>query len=346
MIVSKKMKFIIVLLAFSVSLVAQSNRKPVPNPKLDKAKEALDSLGLPGAEKTAKSAPGAEMDKPSTSSETEGTVIYVNAGTFFEISSADDATNVDYVEYKINNGEFQKYSNPINITEEGKQTIIYRAVDKVGNKETAKLLTVVVDNTPPTVKMLPSEVPYTRNNVQYISNRTTYSIAAEDNSSGVKKIEYFIDNGPKQRYTEGSPIKLETPGAHIISFFATDNSGNVTPEYGKMLVNVDVNRPTIRIVESSPYVVIGGRNYAKKDTSFAVKAFDNESGISQVLIKVDGASDFSPYAEPIVFTSQGEHTIEAKAIDNVGNESEIVSVTVLTDVNPPTTTIRAISKED
>lgn len=343
------MKFLIILIIFSISLAAQENRQPVPNPKLDKAKEALDSLGLPGAEKSAKTAPGAAATKstpaPTTQSSSEGTVIYVNAGTFFEISSADESTNVDYIEYKVNNGPFQKYSNPINLTKEGKQTIIYRAVDKVGNKETAKLLTVVVDNTPPTVKMIPSEVPYKRDNVQYVNSRTTYTIAAEDNSSGVRKIEYFVDDGAKQVYTEGNPIKLETPGAHIISYFATDNSGNVTPEYGKMLVNVDVSRPTIKIVESSPLVVVGGKNYTKRDTTFAVKAFDNESGISQIMVKVDGASDFSPYAEPIEFTTQGEHTIEAKALDNVGNESEVVSITVLTDINPPTTTIRAISKE-
>jgi hypothetical protein len=43
-----------------------------------------------------------------------------------------------------------------------------------------------------------------------------------------------------------------------------------------------------------------------------------------------------------VIDSQGEHTIEAKAVDNVGNESETKKVSFSVDVNPPTTEIRKV----
>jgi hypothetical protein len=267
--------------------------------------------------------------------------IYVSSKTTFELISQDDLSLVDFVEYKVNDTEYVKYTGPVSIGKEGPATITYRAVDKVGNKENAQVLNIIVDNTPPMTALKPTEPLYLEKANQYASTKNTYSIFADDTSSGVKEIFYTIDNEPKQKFT-GQPIKLEKPGFHVINYYAVDNAGNVSPDQN-FLVNVDGAKPTVDILESIPYVKVGEKTFARKDTTFKVTAKDGESGIAKILVKVDNAPEFVPYVEDLSFSTSGEHSIEAKSIDNVGNESEPKKVIFLYDVKPPQTSIKAVT---
>ena len=76
---------------------------------------------------------------------------------------------------------------------------------------------------------------------------------------------------------------------------------------------------------------------------FTIKASDADSGIDKILYKVDGQGDYQTYTTPINFSKEGEHSIEAKAVDNAGNESEIQKIEFLVDDNPPKTTIKPIN---
>ncbi len=279
--------------------------------------------------------------QPASDQTAAPSTIFVNSKTTFELKATDDNTQVEYIEYKINGGEFQKYSTPISLSDEGQATINYRAVDKAENKEPLKALIVVVDNTNPTVTIAPSEPPFVVEGKNFASIKTTYSFKADDKVSGVKKIEYQIDNDAKQDYTNQA-IKIEKSGMHVVKFSATDNAGNTSNE-STFIINVDDGKPTVELKESIPLLTVDGKNYSKKGTTFSAKATDNESGVFKVLVKIDAATDFTPYTEPISITGQGEHNIEAKAIDNVGNESEVKKITFFADVTPPTTTIRTIS---
>jgi hypothetical protein len=333
------------------------NKKPVANEgKMDKAVEAIDS-----AKSAMDSVRGSRSDtnsaivenKTDGSGSTDGSggtpatinnesTLFVNSRTAFEISSSDDATKVDYIEYKVNEGDYQKYTGPIFLPVEGVSKIAYRAVDKAGNKEATKVLTVTVDNTPPTVLARPVEKLYVVENTKLANRNNTYEIIAEDKASGVSKIFYSLDNGAKQEFTKGQPIKIEKGGPHTLKFTAVDTVGNESSE-GTYVVNIDDSKPTVQIVESTPLLVIDGKSYAKKGTTFAVQAQDADSNVNKILVKIDGAAEFSNYAEAISFDTKGEHVIEAKAVDNVGNESDIAKLTVLVDVVPPTTIIKAVT---
>ena len=97
----------------------------------------------------------------------------------------------------------------------------------------------------------------------------------------------------------------------------------------------------MEIVESLPFVKVGERLFARRGTKFKLTARDAESGISKVLYKKDGDSEYTAYVEDIYFETSGEHTIEAKSIDNVGNESEVRKLTFYYDIQAPKTTIKA-----
>ncbi len=353
------------MLSFTIALVAQSGIKPLPNDgKMDKAEKVIDTIPTTSVDKmktesktttttttTTSTVPAVTSSAPAqptvTSSRSidpntgNSPALYINSRTAFELVTGDDLSGVDYIEYKINDGEYSRYTVPISLSKEGPATITYKATDKVGNKELAKVINLIVDNTAPTVAVKSSEPLFTNGNTQYSSPKNTYQLLAEDKSSGVKQIVYSVDNEPKQDY-KNEPLKLEKPGFHVINFYAIDNAGNVSQE-NSYIVNIDGIKPTVDIKESIPYIVINNKVYAKKETVFTITAADGQSGIKTVLVKTDGAPDFVPYVEPLTFGTSGEHIIEAKAIDNVGNESDIKKVIFSNDIKAPSTVIKAVS---
>ncbi|MCB1142453.1 MAG: hypothetical protein KDK54_09465 [Leptospiraceae bacterium] len=267
------------------------------------------------------------------------TALYVNFKTSFELLPTDDLSTVDYVEYKINDSEYMKYTGPITLSKEGSTTIAYRAIDKVGNKENPTLLYLVVDNTPPTAVIKPSQPLYVDKSTGFTSPNNTFTITAEDVAAGVKEIVYSVDNEPNKTY-EG-PIKIEKPGFHSVTYYAVDNAGN-SSQPQNYLVNIDAGKPTVDITESLPYVKVGDKSFARKGTLFKLSAKDNESGISKILYKRDTDTEFSPYVEELTFDTPGEHKLEAKSIDNVGNESDVKAISFFYDVQAPKTSIKAI----
>ncbi|EMO52106.1 multi-beta-barrel domain surface protein OmpL47 [Leptospira noguchii] len=309
------------------------------------AQEDLDEGSTPQANTQGQSGSSTPAKTSQNSGTTQGEEVkkadlYVNSKSSFEISAQDDSSTVDYIEYKIGEMDYAKYTSPITILKEGVNRLTYRAVDKAGNKEPAKALVVVVDNTAPTVKIVPSEILYNLDGYNFGSKNVTYTISATDALSGVKEIKYSINGGDMRTY-DNQPIKLEKAGVNLIKYSAMDNSGNSSSE-AILVVTLDDIKPEVEIQGNTPLVIIDGKTYSRKGNSFAIKAVDGQSGIKRILIKMDKNSDFVPYAEPITIDAQGEHTIEAKAIDNVGNESETKKVSFSVDVNPPTTQIRKV----
>lgn len=327
------------ILICAIGLLAQDNSTENKDaPKSDPAAKPEATTDPAGQPAENKDAPKTEPAKEQSSN--PSSTMFVNSRATFELKSSDDMTMVDYIEFKVNNGEFQKYSTPLSISEEGQATISYRAVDKAGNKEPLKALVVIVDNTPAIASISSSEPPYTVDGKNFASNKATYTLKAEDKVSGIRKIEYQIDNEPKQEYT-GQPIKVEKPGVHIVKYSAIDGAGNPSPETS-YLVHIDDVKPTVEIRESISFMAVDGKNYSKKGTTFTVRATDADSGVAKILVKLDTAADFVPYTEALALPTQGEHSIEAKAIDNVGNESEVKKISFFTDVTPPSTTITTV----
>ncbi|EKO33561.1 multi-beta-barrel domain surface protein OmpL47 [Leptospira santarosai] len=318
------------LMSVTIALVAQEDLDENSTPQADTQEQS-------GSSTPTKTSPSSTTTPAEDIKKAD---LYVNSKSAFEISAQDDSSTVDYIEYKIGEADYAKYTSPITILKEGVNRLTYRAVDKAGNKEPAKALVVVVDNTAPTVKIVPSEILYNLDGYNFGSKNVTYTISALDALSGVKEIKYSINGGDMRPY-DNQPIKLEKAGVNLIKYSAVDNSGNSSSE-AILVVSLDDVKPEVEIQGNTPLVIIDGKTYSRKGNSFTIKAADGQSGIKRILIKMDNAPDFVAYAEPITIDAQGEHTIEAKAIDNVGNESETKKVSFAVDVNPPTTQIRKI----
>ena len=313
------------------------------------------SQSEPGDEKTEKTTeesttPGEEPETGEKSEKKENTRAtlwtdkngnqFANSNVRFNLVSTDALSDVDFIEYKIDKNEFVKYSGPITLQEDGQHTIIYRSVDKAGNREVDQVFNVTIDNTAPQIRIFPAKPFHKKDGKNYTHPGNFFTLHVTDNFSGVKSIEYSVNSNELKSY-EGDVINLKNAGTQFVRYRAVDNLGNKT-EDGTLVIEVDSEQPTVEIIASSQLFKVGETSYARRTTGFSVKGTDNGAGVTQIMVRLDGASEWQTYSDTIFFDTEKEHKIEAKAIDAVGNESEVKAVSFTVDDNPPITKIQPV----
>ena len=63
------------------------------------------------------------------------------------LSATDAGIGLDKIEYKLNDGEWTSYNEPFTVTNEGENTLLFRAVDKAHNSEEIKTATFTIQYT-------------------------------------------------------------------------------------------------------------------------------------------------------------------------------------------------------
>ncbi len=120
------------------------------------------------------------------------------------------------IKYKINNGEYADYNEPITISEEGAYTIAFYAVDKTGNNEEIKTLAFTIDKTPPEI------------NVVYDMTTRDFVYTASDNLTANPQINCSINQ---------CSATDEANNITVLSFARPRTSGS----YSLVLKNVKYN---------------------------------------------------------------------------------------------------------
>ncbi|MCL1833255.1 MAG: hypothetical protein FWG49_02010 [Leptospirales bacterium] len=175
-----------------------------------------------------------------------GTQIYAsdNFTYNYTISARDNLSGVASVTYAANGEEHKPYFRPFTINSSKPVDMEIIAVDKVGNSttkyytrildDTGQVIAdnvsdvkIIIDNTPPTVKILSDRDFFMKDDLKVASKDYKYSITAEDQESGVKGIYYRLDNsGDFVLYT--GEIQFFTNGVHKIEAIAKDGVGNTS----------------------------------------------------------------------------------------------------------------------
>ena len=334
--------------------------------KVDEAEKAADGkVDAPAATDRAADKPADTTAKPATADNQVGNIYndgkntYATSQAKFELTATDNISNLDYIEFSIGDiSRYSVYGHPFSIDKEGPHKIVYRSVDRVGNKEEDNIFNVIIDNTGPTMNFALNKAPIVIDGKRYLAPGTKLEIRATDNYSGVKSVEYSANGSDWQPYKDG--IVLDKAGAAQLKYRAIDNLGNksenlsgfstATPGQGATpedlaVINslyVENTPPVVMITPSQRWINVDGKKYSRRDNSYLVEAQDAESGVANIFVKVDGAAEWQIYSGKLVFQTEGPHSIEAKAADKVGNESQPVKVEFIVDDNPPKTTIRPV----
>jgi len=182
-------------------------------------------------------------------------------------------SGVDYIMYRINNGEWQTYTEPFIVDSDGINTIQYRSVDNVGNVENAKEKQVKMDFYGPEISVykpisflyvfdraimpLPGDKPL-------IIGRITLMSTIEDTAtSGVDSAKIYIDNNLRTTFVDGVEYTIDETmfGTHTIKIVAYDKAGNeAVKEIKAGIYNYSENShnplPSFPIYFSTEYFII------------------------------------------------------------------------------------------
>ncbi|WP_052424382.1 OmpL47-type beta-barrel domain-containing protein [Nonomuraea candida] len=252
---------------------------------------------------------------------------YVGAATV-TVSASDTESGVDTVEYALDGGEFAAYSAPVSVNRVGAHTVTFRATDKAGNTSPVGSVTFTVvapqeeDTTPPVVTGKVTGEQDADGNYVGVA---TVTVTASDVGSGVDTVEYSFDGQPFAAYTR--PLPVNQPGAHTVTFRATDKAGNTSP-VGSVTFTVtaaqeeDTTPPQVSAQLSGQQDSAG--NYVGSATVM-LSVSDTESGVATVEYSLDGGP-YTEYPSPVSVNRAGAHTLSYRATDKAGNTTPVATL--------------------
>jgi len=134
------------------------------------------------------------------------------------LTAEDVSSGLDYTMYKLEDDtEWQEYTGPILVTEDGEHTIVYYSVDKVGNEESVKgPFGFKIDQTAPTINLTVEKTGL----IKWLLTATV-----GDETSGVARVEFYLDGELLGEVTE-PPYEWVCTKKGTARAIVYDNAGN------------------------------------------------------------------------------------------------------------------------
>ncbi len=157
-------------------------------------------------------------------------IIWITKDTKIKLSSKDDASGIQELQYQIDKGSTDIYRTPITIAKEGRHLMRFRGVDMVGNKENAQAIVIIVDNTPPEIIETFSVANKGKQELKDSTTLTVYPrrtsvfLESKDKSCGTKSIWYSINGAKEKEYNK--PLSFSKEGTYALLLRSFDNLGN------------------------------------------------------------------------------------------------------------------------
>lgn len=325
-----KLQYALLLLFFFLSLTNSYAR-------IYESPYSQEVIGIPGADNE----PPVTTITISQPQYITGSDIYMSGKTEISLSAADYGivpSGVDYSEYKINDGVWIRYSNLFTIGNytDGLHTIYYRSIDKAGNVEDAKSITVILDKNAPLTTATLTGIK--GSNGWYISD-VKVDLVATDSGSGVETIKYSINGVDTAISGNSASFVLTVEGRYTIRYYAVDHLGNIEDEKS-MIINIDKTLPTLTVTASPN--TLWPPNHKMVNVKIDGSAVDEVSGIASVVITVkDEYGIYNMTVPGFGSTIQLEawregtdkdgrmYTITAVATDMAGNQSTATTVVIV-----------------
>lgn len=250
------------------------------------------------------------------------------------LKSRDLKAGVKQIRYRFKGkkGVYQKKALTMSGLKDGSHKVVFGAEDRVENQEPNKTFNFYLDSIPPVVMDQLVGDQYLKDEVQYVSGRTTVSLTATDNKAGVRRIRYQVNNKKSNIYSDpfGFPQKN---GKLTYAYRASDKVLNVSKSVSKK-VTVDISEPKIKPRFKGEHYFSRETHYIRLTTVVDLPATDNLSGVKEIVHQVDSSGDVFN-AGPISILTEGAHTLSYRATDNVNNEVMEKTITLYVDEKAP-----------
>ncbi len=269
---------------------------------------------------------------------------FIGGSSKFVLKQGEASSLIERIEVSVDAGEYRPYNEAIVFKEEGKHALKFRAVNPVNNWSPVQFVEVFADLTAPTIEAKVSEDHfYKEGETQYVGMRSSITLSAQDNLSGVESIEASWDG--KTFFPYLKPLEADKPGQYTLFYRCTDRVGNATPAKPFNYV-VDGTSPESKLVLSNQarMTIMNGKKYLSDAVAYSIESADGESKVKETWVSVDDAKP-QLYLKPIYLLSEGPHKLNYYSIDRVGNKEDLKTFSVYTVAIPPKTAAVPIGKQ-
>jgi hypothetical protein len=228
----------------------------------------------------------------------------------FEFTSVDAENNFDRAECKLDAANYVACTSPTTFSnlQAGSHVFNVRGIDRAGNVSNVAAYTWTVDLTAPQLTLTANVPVRTRlRDASFTFSSTNASI-----------FECSADGVAFATCTSPRALTALADGPHTMSVRATTATGNSTVANFTWLI--DNSSPVLTLV-SSPSNPSGSSS-----ASFVFSATDVGSGVASYECRLDSAA-YASCASPhtLVGIPEGAHTVLVRALDQLGNVSNVVS---------------------
>ena len=254
-------------------------------------------------------------------------------------SAADATSGVAAVLYSVDAGAWRTAPSDGRLTlsgPNGLHVVSYKALDNAGNASAIATVKVNLDVpdrdvTPPVTAALGVDGAWHRTPVQirlWATDPGTYQV------SGVAYTEYRVDGGSWCRDTLQPliPAPAGTTHSYVVGYRSADNAGNVEVEKTAN-VNIDTAPPVTSVAG------VPASGWTNAPVTLTLSATDAGCGVATTEYAVDGGA-WTP-GTTVVVSGDGQHTVQYRSTDALGNAESPGTVQFGIDTVAPTSSFTA-----
>jgi flagellar hook assembly protein FlgD len=246
------------------------------------------------------------------------------------LSATDTGSGLAVRRYSIDGGPTKTYSAPFALTSPAAHKVAFYGIDRAGNRETTRSITVKVDAAKPVTTPAVTGPAGTNG---WWTGPVSVSLNAKDAGSGVGQIQASTDGGPSAVVT--APLPLAGDGTHTITYSATDVAGN--REAARTLtVRIDSTRPTTGVVTVAG--TPGEAGWYRSPVTLGFAGTDSLSGLAGFRYVVNGSASTFTSGSSVTLTASGSYSVTYAAVDRAGNVDAGQTVDFKLDARAPVTT--------
>ena len=202
-------------------------------------------------------------------------------------------------------------SGDVNQNKPGSYTLVYSAVDSLGNVSAKKVRTVKVQDTTGAVIKPEGE-----------KTLVTLEAGSSYTDSGASAVD-VVDGDLSGEVDVVSTVDVSKPGVYTVSYGVSDAAGNKAREVVRKVKVEDTTGPVITLIGQSVVAVEVGQTYSDGGAG----AVDVVDGDLSVEVKMEGEVDVSKV---------GEYQLSYNVRDSAGNDAlEVIRTVVVGDTGRP-----------
>lgn len=255
----------------------------------------------------------------------------------FRITSSDALSGVATISARFDKEDFKPVTNgevSVENLPDGEHTLSYYAVDRVDNRETEHVVPFYLDRLPPVADaQVVGDLFLAPSGTRYISARSKVQLSAQDNKSGVAKIEYSFEGGTFQQYAEPFLLPVKA-GAAKLSYRASDKLGN-TSTVATLPYSMDIAPPQSQYKIVGPWYQVRSDIYITRDTRIELSSTDDASGVQRTQYEAEGEPQPHLYTAPLAYPDEGRRLVRYWGTDQVNNRELDRALVLITDNTAP-----------